>query len=76
MSWSLPACVSHVSKAQSKVPQLSKLRSLNLHILEAHRLPFKRAQPVLYRVAEPGQSGKTRVQTVPDPVWDEEFVLE
>ncbi|EDS41602.1 vacuolar peduncle [Culex quinquefasciatus] len=39
-------------------------------------LPFKRAQPVLYSVAEPGQGGKTRVKTEPDPIWDEEFVLD
>ena len=70
-------CVSQLSKAQSKVPRLRELRCLNLQILEAHRLPFKLV-PHPYCVVSLNQVkvGKTRVKTAPDPVWEEEFVLE
>uniref|UniRef100_A0A182J5D4 Uncharacterized protein n=1 Tax=Anopheles atroparvus TaxID=41427 RepID=A0A182J5D4_ANOAO len=70
-------CVSQLSKAQSKVPRLRELRCLNLQILEAHRLPFKLV-PHPYCVVSLNQVkvGKTRVKTAPDPVWEEEFVLD
>ncbi|XP_058821414.1 ras GTPase-activating protein 1 isoform X2 [Topomyia yanbarensis] len=70
-------CVSQLSKAQSKVPRLRELRCLNLQILEAHRLPFKLV-PHPYCIVSLNQVkvGKTRVKTAPDPVWEEEFVLD
>lgn len=72
-----PHCVSQLSKAQSKVPKLRELRCLNLQVLEAHRLPFKLV-PHPYCVISLNQVrvGKTRVKSTPDPVWEEEFVLE
>ncbi|EDS37732.1 ras GTPase activating protein [Culex quinquefasciatus] len=53
------------------------IRNLNLHILEAHRLPFKLVSNP-YCVVSLNQVNveKTRVKTIPDPVWEEEFVLD
>lgn len=72
-----PHCVSQLSRAQAKVPKLRELRCLNLQVLEAHRLPFKLV-PHPYCVISLNQVrvGKTRVKSTPDPVWEEEFVLE
>ena len=70
-------CVSQMSKAQSKVPRLRELRCLNLQVLEAHRLPFKLVpQPYCVVSLNQVKLGKTRVKSAPDPVWEEEFVLE
>lgn len=70
-------CVSQFSKAQSKVPRLRELRCLNLQILEAHRLPFKLV-PHSYVCISLNQVkiGKTKVKSSPDPVWEEEFVID
>ncbi|KAL9700516.1 hypothetical protein quinque_003957 [Culex quinquefasciatus] len=77
MSWSLQACVSQLSKAQSKLPRLCELRWLNLHILEAHQLLFKLV-PNPYCIVSRNQvkMGKTHVKTAPDPISEEEFVLD
>ena len=70
-------CVSQLSKAQSKVPRLRELRSLNLQVLEAHRLPFKLIPHAYCNISlNQVKVGKTRVKATPDPVWEEEFVLE
>lgn len=70
-------CISQLSKAQKKVPRLRELRCLNLHILEAHRLPFKLVpHPYCSISLNQVKVGKTRVKIAPDPVWEEEFVLE
>lgn len=72
-----PQCVSQLSKAQSKVPRLRELRSLNLQVLEAHRLPSKLVPHAYCNLSlNQVRVGKTRVKTTPDPVWEEEFVLE
>lgn len=70
-------CVSQLSRAQTKVPRLRELRCLNLHVLEAHRLPFKLVpHPYCSISLNQVKVGKTRVKAAPDPVWEEEFVLE
>lgn len=72
-----PQCVSQLGKAQTKVLRLRELRSLNLQILEAHRLPFKLVPHPYCSVAlNQVKIGRTRVKTAPDPVWEEEFVLD
>ena len=72
-----PECISQLGKVQTKVARLRKLRSLNLQILEAHRLPFK-VVPQAYCSISLNQVkvGKTRMKSTPDPVWEEEFVLD
>jgi Ras GTPase-activating protein 1 len=70
-------CVSQFSKAQTKIPRLRELRCLNLQVLEAHRLPFKLVpHSFIYILLNQVKVGKTRVKAAPDPVWEEEFVLE
>lgn len=72
-----PQCVSQLSKAQTKVLKLRELRSLNLQILEAHRLPFKLVPQAYCSIAfNQVKIGKTRMKSTPDPVWEEEFVLD
>lgn len=72
-----PQCVSQLSKAQSKVPRLRELRSLNLQVLEAHRLPFKLVPHAWCNISlNQVKVGKTRIKATPDPVWEEEFVLD
>lgn len=70
-------CISQLSKAQSKVPRLRELRCLNLQVLEAHRLPFKLV-PHSYVTISLNQVkiGKTKAKSSPDPVWEEEFVID
>lgn len=73
-----PQCVSQLSRAQSKIPRLRELRSLTLQLVEAHRLPFKLV-PHPYCAITLNQQvkvGKSRVSVAPDPVWEEEFVLD
>ena len=70
-------CISQMSKAQAKVPRLRELRCLNLLVLEAHRLPFKLV-PYSYCSISLNQVkiGQTKVKAAPDPVYEEEFVLD
>uniref|UniRef100_A0A034VMS3 Ras GTPase-activating protein 1 n=2 Tax=Bactrocera dorsalis TaxID=27457 RepID=A0A034VMS3_BACDO len=70
-------CSSQFSRAQIKVPCLRELRCLNLHVLEAHKLPFKLVpHPYCSISLNQVKVGKTRVKIAPDPVWEEEFVLD
>lgn len=72
-----PQCVSQLSKAQTKVLKLRELRSLNLQILEAHRLPFKLVPQAYCSISlNQVKIGKTRMKSAPDPMWEEEFVLD
>lgn len=72
-----PQCVAQLGKVQTKVLRLRELRSLNLQILEAHRLPFKLVpQPYCSIALNQVKVGRTRVKTAPDPLWEEEFVLD
>ncbi|SPP86437.1 blast:Ras GTPase-activating protein 1 [Drosophila guanche] len=70
-------CDSQLSRAQKKVSRLRELRCLNLHVLEAHRLPFKLVpHPYCSISLNQVKVGKTRVKIAPEPVWEEEFVLD
>ncbi|XP_026463003.1 ras GTPase-activating protein 1 [Ctenocephalides felis] len=72
-----PLCVPQISKAQAKVPRLRELRCLSLHILDAHRLPLRLVpQPYCVLSINQVRVARTRVKSGPDPVWDEEFILE
>lgn len=72
-----PKCVSQLGNVQTKVLRLRELRSLNLQILEAHRLPFKLVpQPYCSISLNQIKVGKTKIKSVPDPVWEEEFILD
>ena len=71
-----PLCVPQQSRAP-KMQRLRELRCLHLHVLDAHRLPAKLV-PSPYCVISLNQVkvARTKVQSGPDPVWDEEFILE
>ncbi|CAG9835516.1 unnamed protein product [Diabrotica balteata] len=73
-----PLCVPQLSKATSKVPRLRELRCLTLHIIDAHRLPYKLVpQPyVTIQLNNQVRVARTRTKSGPDPVWDEEFVFD
>ncbi|XP_019876643.2 ras GTPase-activating protein 1 [Aethina tumida] len=73
-----PLCVPQLSRATCKVPRLRELRCLTLHILDAHRLPFKLVpQPyVTIQLNNQVRIARTRTKSGPDPVWDEEFVFD
>lgn len=73
-----PLCVPQLSRATTKVPRLRELRCLTLHILDAHRLPFKLVpQPyVTIQFNNQIRIAKTRTKSGPDPVWDEEFIFD
>ncbi|XP_068912775.1 ras GTPase-activating protein 1 [Tenebrio molitor] len=73
-----PLCVPQLSRATCKVPRLRELRCLTLHVLDAHRLPFKLV-PQPYVTAQFNNQvriARTRAKSGPDPVWDEEFVFD
>lgn len=54
-----------------------ELRCLSLHILDAHRLPLRLVpQPYCVLSINQVRVARTRVKSGPDPVWDEEFILE
>ncbi|XP_063906525.1 ras GTPase-activating protein 1 [Zophobas morio] len=73
-----PLCVPQLSRATCKVPRLRELRCLTLHVLDAHRLPFKLVpQPyVTTQFNNQVRIARTRAKSGPDPVWDEEFVFD
>ncbi|XP_058809845.1 ras GTPase-activating protein 1 isoform X2 [Phymastichus coffea] len=71
-----PLCVSQLARAP-KVARLRELRSLSLHILDAHRLPYKLVpSPFIIVSLDNVKVARTKLKTGPHPVWDEEFLLE
>lgn len=71
-----PLCVSQLTRAP-KVARLRELRSLHLHILDAHRLPYKLVpNPFIIVALNNVKVARTKVKTGASPLWDEEFILE
>lgn len=71
-----PLCVSQLTRAP-KVARLRELRSLHLHILDAHRLPYKLVpSPFIIVALNNVKVARTKVKTGLHPLWDEEFILE
>ncbi|XP_031782247.1 ras GTPase-activating protein 1 [Nasonia vitripennis] len=71
-----PLCVSQLTRAP-KVARLRELRSLQLHIMDAHRLPYKLVpNPFIIVALNNVKVARTKMKTGPHPVWDEEFILE
>jgi len=71
-----PMCVTQMVRAP-KVAKLREVRSLQLTISEAHRLPFKLV-PNPYCIISLNQVkvGRTKVKAGQDPVFDETFDLD
>lgn len=71
-----PLCVTQIAKSP-KVEKLRELRCLQLHILDAHRLPYKLVpNPFCIISLNQVKVARTKTKGCPDPVWDEEFTLE
>lgn len=71
-----PLCVTQLTRAP-KVARLRELRSLHLHILDTHRLPYKLVpNPFIIVALNNVKVARTKVKTGMHPLWDEEFILE
>ncbi|KAF7989817.1 hypothetical protein HCN44_008491 [Aphidius gifuensis] len=71
-----PLCVSQLTRSP-KVSRLRELRSLHLHILDAHRLPYKLVpNPFIIIALNNVKVARTKSKTGTQPLWDEEFILE
>lgn len=71
-----PLCVTQMTRSP-KVQRLRELRCLQLHILDAHRLPFKLVpNPFCIISLNQVKVARTKVKSGSDPVWDEEFTLD
>lgn len=58
-------------------PKVSHLRSLYLTMIEAHRLPVKiTPHPFVTISLNTVKVARTSVKCPPDPIWEEDFVLE
>ncbi|CAI6367115.1 unnamed protein product [Macrosiphum euphorbiae] len=69
-------CVTQLSRVP-KAHKLRELRCLQLHILDAHRLPFKLVpNPFCIISLNQVKVARTRAKSGPDPVFDEEFTLD
>nr|CAH0102365.1 unnamed protein product [Daphnia galeata] len=71
-----PLCAPQVARSP-KINRLRELRCLHLTVLEAHRLP-QRLVPNPYCIIALNQVkvARTRFFNGPDPVWDQEFLLD
>ncbi|XP_046400706.1 ras GTPase-activating protein 1 isoform X2 [Ischnura elegans] len=71
-----PLCVTQMTRSP-KVQRLRELRCLQLHVLDAHRLPYKLVpNPFCIISLNQVKVARTKVKNGPDPVWDEEFMLD
>ncbi|XP_046678395.1 ras GTPase-activating protein 1 isoform X4 [Homalodisca vitripennis] len=71
-----PLCVTQMTRSP-KVQRLRELRCLQLNIIDAHRLPSKVVpNPFCILSLNQVKVARTKVKTGPDPVWDEEFILD
>lgn len=71
-----PLCVSQITRTP-KVSRLREIRSLQLHIIDAHRLPYKLVpSPFIIVSLNSVKVARTKVKEGSHPIWDEEFILE
>ncbi|XP_038073603.1 ras GTPase-activating protein 1-like [Patiria miniata] len=73
----------HCSKAswtqttRAKTSGIKQLKSLSLHILEAHKIPTRQiSHPYCVISLNNIKVARTPIQPAPDPVWSEEFVFD
>lgn len=79
-----PLCVPQLAKGGVAVggrvgasPAVSQVRSLSLTLLEAHRLPVRLApHPFCIIALNQVKVCRTQVKCPPDPIWEEDFLLE
>ncbi|KAH7963331.1 hypothetical protein HPB52_020632 [Rhipicephalus sanguineus] len=75
-----PLCVPQLAKGsvgRGPSPSVSQVRSLSLTLLEAHRLPVRLApHPFCIISLNQVKVCRTQVKCPPDPIWEEDFLLE
>ncbi|XP_074650781.1 ras GTPase-activating protein 1-like isoform X2 [Tubulanus polymorphus] len=71
-----PFCVNTVIKNKPASSKLKELRSLNIEILEIHRLPKSAPHPYCIIMLNDIKVCRTSIKDGLDPVFEEEFVIE
>ncbi|XP_015790236.1 ras GTPase-activating protein 1 isoform X2 [Tetranychus urticae] len=72
-----PFCVQQLMKGQSLSSNATEVRTLFVTLLEAHRLPIKLVpHPFCIISLNQVKVCRTQVKCPPDPIWEEDFVLE
>jgi len=73
-----PYCTNNKpKKVKSMLPSFTELRSLHLKVYDAHKLSCKHApHPYCIVSLNDVKVCRTQVKETPDPLWDEEFMLE
>ncbi|XP_033634432.1 ras GTPase-activating protein 1-like [Asterias rubens] len=62
---------------RAKTSGIKQLKSLSLHILEAHKIPTKQiSHPYCVISLNNIKVARTPIQPAPDPLWSEEFVFD
>ncbi|XP_022105967.1 ras GTPase-activating protein 1-like [Acanthaster planci] len=76
----LRSCCTRASWTQTtraKSSGIKQLKSLSLHILEAHKIPSRQiSHPYCVISLNNIKVARTPIQVAPDPVWSEEFVFD
>ncbi|KAI5725466.1 hypothetical protein M8J77_015855 [Diaphorina citri] len=71
-----PHCVPQMTRSP-KMAKVRELRCLSLHLMDAHRLPSKLVpSPFCVISLNQVKVARTKVKSGPDPVFDEEFLLD
>ncbi|KAK2180889.1 hypothetical protein NP493_422g02005 [Ridgeia piscesae] len=73
-----PYCTNNKpKKVKSMLPSFTELRSLHLKVYDAHKLSCKHApHPYCIVSLNDVKVCRTQVKETPDPLWDEEFMLD
>uniref|UniRef100_T1JFR2 Ras GTPase-activating protein 1 n=1 Tax=Strigamia maritima TaxID=126957 RepID=T1JFR2_STRMM len=72
-----PLCVHQTPNKNPRAQRLKELYSLHVTILEAHRIPTKLCpHPYCILSLDQVKICRTQVREGPEPVWEEEFVLD
>ncbi|GIX69364.1 ras GTPase-activating protein 1 [Caerostris extrusa] len=72
-----PLCSPQLPRGRAPTHNVTEVRSLHLTLLEAHRLPV-RLVPHPFCIISLNQVKvcRTQVKCPPDPIWEEDFILE
>ncbi|XP_064475272.1 ras GTPase-activating protein 1-like isoform X2 [Ornithodoros turicata] len=72
-----PLCIPQATRNAGHEANVSQVRSLSLTLLEAHRLPVRLApHPFCIISLNQVKVARTQVKCPPDPIWEEDFLLE
>ncbi|KAG8181735.1 hypothetical protein JTE90_028274 [Oedothorax gibbosus] len=72
-----PLCSPQLPRGRAPTHNVTEARSLHLTLLEAHRLPVRLVpHPFCIIALNQVKVCRTQVKCPPDPIWEEDFVLE